>query len=60
MKYEQKVSYMVSDLEPNRKLIKNGRDIETFTAIVLCFPKYKLGDRFGFVVFGNDLGVRKQ
>lgn len=46
-------------LNDYRIVIKNGKDLDRYTAIITAFPNAKENDIFGIIACGEDLVVKK-
>lgn len=57
----QNPKYKVDIIDKNRRIVRKGKDLDTWEAIRIAFPEgyYPEGTRFGVMASGNDLVVRK-
>ncbi len=53
------VKYKIIEISENKKLIKNGKDLDLLEAIYLAFNNVKDTELFGFIAFGEDLLVTR-
>ena len=53
------IKYKIIEISENKKLIKNGKDLDILKAKYLAFNDVRDTELFGFIAFGEDLLVTR-